>query len=336
MRKNLLLLMMICFAGHSTYAKIWRVNNTGVPADFTTAQTANDAAGVANGDTIHFEPSGTDYGSLTLSKRLVIIGNGYFLGSIANNSNVDLQANTATSTIVNLYIVTGGSNSVIMGMTFNQVYIGYGSPVNNLLFRRNRVNGSGLSFYTGGSTNVQVMQCYIDGAVGQTASHTNILMANNIIIQGVTFDGDDNGTFQNNILHATGVAYASAFSNFTLRSNILLAGTISLNTCITENNLGSSTQFGTATGNQSNVDMSTVFTGYPTIGVNSYDGRYQLQNPGPGIATGYAGVDCGAYGNTTAYVKSGMPDVPSIYKLLVPPIVTNNSLGVTVSTRINQ
>jgi len=335
MKKNLFFLMLIMLTGHLSFAKIWRVNNTGVPADFTTAQQANDNASVLNGDTVHIEPSGTSYGHLSLTKRLVIIGNGYFLGTSGSNSNPDLQANPATSTLGDLYIYTGGSNSVIMGMTMNNAYIGYSTPVNNLLFRRNRVLNS-VYFYNGSSTNVQVMQCYIDGNISQTSSHTNVLIANNIIVQGVNFDADDNGTFQNNILHATGAGYTSAFQNFTLRSNILVAGGITnLTSCIVEFNLSYSTQFGTANGNQQNINMSTVFIGYPTIGTNSFDGRYVLQNPGPAIGAGYGSVDCGAYGNTPAYVRSGMPDVPSIYKLSVPPIVTNNVLSVIVSTKIN-
>ena len=335
MKKNLVFLISGLLAVNISFAKIWRVNNTGVPADFTNAQAANDAGTVANGDTVHFEASASGYGDLSLTKRLIIIGNGYFLGSVVTGSNPDLQANPSSSYIGNLYVLTGGSNSVIMGMTFNYAYIGYSTPVNNLLFRRNRVLTS-LHFYNGGSTNVQVLQCYIDGAVSQTSAHNNVLMANNIIVGGVNFDSNDDGTFQNNIVHATGVAYGSSFYNFTLRSNILLAGTVSLITCVVENNLSNSTQFGAANGNQANINMSAVFVGYPTQGSTSNDGRYVLQNPGPGITTGYGSVDCGAYGNTTAYVKSGMPDVPSIYKLSVPPVVTNNVLSVIVSTKINQ
>lgn len=315
-------------------AKIWRINNTGVPADFTNAQAANDAGSVANGDTLHFEPSGSSYGNLALTKRLIIIGNGYFLGSIVAGSNPDQQANTASSSIGDIYIYAGGSNSVIMGMTFNTAYIGYTTAVNNLLFRRNRVI-SQLYFYNGGSTNVQVMQCYIDGAVVQTSAHSNVLLANNIIGQGVNFDVNDDGTFQNNVMH-TGGAYSSAFTNFTLRSNILISGSVSLTTCLVENNLANNTQFGNTNGNVQNVNMASVFQGYPTQGATSNDGRWVLQNPGPAIATGYASVDCGAYGNPpSAYVKSGMPDVPSIYKLSIPPIVTNNNLFVTISTKIN-
>jgi len=335
MKKNLIFLMLGLLAVNCSFAKIWRVNNTGVPADFTNAQAAIDAAGVLNGDTIHFEPSGTDYGSLSLTKRLVIIGNGYFLGSLVTLSNPDLQANPASSVIPNLYVYAGGSNSVIMGMTFSNAYIGYSSTVNNLLFRRNRVTNS-LYFYNQGSTNVQVMQCYIDGSIVQAGAHNNVFLSNNIIIGNVGFDSNDDGTFQNNVLHATGAAYGSAFTNFVLRSNIMLAGTIALTTCTAEFNLGNSTQFGTSSGNQSNINMANVFVEYPGLTSNSYDGRYVLKAGSPAIAAGYGSVDCGAYGNTPAYVKSGMPDVPSIYKLSVPPIVTNNILSVIVSTKINQ
>ncbi len=336
MKKNLILLLLIFIAVNTASAKIWRVNNTGVATDFTTPQAAVNAAGVVDGDTIHIEPSGTGYGNIILTKRLIIIGNGYFLGTSGSNSNPDLQANPAASTIGDLYVSSGGSNSVIMGLTMNTAYIGYLSSVNNLLFRRNRVITS-VYFYTAGSTNVQVMQCYIDGSVAQSSTHTNVLIANNIIIQGSIFDADDNGTFQNNIMHATGVAYSSSFQNFTLRSNILVAGSISsLTNCIVEFNLSYSTQFGTANGNQQNIVMTNVFNGYPTIGINSFDGRFTLKTGSPAIAAGYGSVDCGAYGNVPAYVKSGMPDVPSIYKLSVPPIVTNNVLSVIVSTKINQ
>ena len=333
MKKNLIFLMLGMLAVNNSFAKIWRVNNTGVPADFTTPQQANDAGTVANGDTIHIEASGTSYGNLSLTKRLIIIGNGYFLGSLSNNSNPDLQANPASSYIGDIYIYSGGSSSVIMGMTFSNAYIGYSTPVNNLLFRRNRVL-TVLYFYNGGSTNVQILQCYIDGAVSQTSAHNNVLLANNIIGQGVNFDGNDDGTFQNNVFHTAG-AYTSSFTGFTLRSNIIVSGTIALTTCTTEFNLGSSTQFGTATGNQNNINMANVFTEYPTLSTSTYDLRYTLKAGSPAIGAGYGSVDCGAYGNTTPYVKSGMPDVPSIYKLSVPPIVTNNVLSVIVSTKIN-
>ncbi|HNU87663.1 MAG TPA: hypothetical protein PKJ94_05215, partial [Ferruginibacter sp.] len=97
MKKIFLLLTCCSLLVINTSAKIWRINNTGVPADFTSPQTAVNSASVVNGDTLHIEASGASYGGLTLTKQLVIIGNGYLLGTLGANANPDLQANPATS-----------------------------------------------------------------------------------------------------------------------------------------------------------------------------------------------------------------------------------------------
>ena len=333
MKKNFFLFALATMFCCTSFAKIWRVNNTGIPADFTTAQSANDNASVVNGDTLHFEASSTNYGGLTLSKQLVIIGNGYFLGSSITNSNPDLQANTSISSVTTLWISTGGSGSVIMGMTATStVNIGYGGGgVNNILLRRNHFS-SAPTFYT--SNNIQMLGCFIDGGtLGNSGNASNLFIANNIITGYISFDGNANGTFQNNII---GPSYSCLFTSFTLRNNINMGSGMTLTTCIVENNIGNATQFGTLNGNQSNVNMANVFIGYPTIGLYSTDGRYKLQNPGPAIGAGVGGVDCGAFGNSTPYINAGMPDVPSIYKLVVPAVVNNNNLNILLSTKINQ
>src|SRR5262245_37400294 len=97
MKKIFLLLIVNALLVLNSSAKIWRINNSGVPADFTKPQLANNSASVLNGDTLHIEPSGASYGSLTVTKQLIIIGNGYLLGTLGSNANPDLQANPATS-----------------------------------------------------------------------------------------------------------------------------------------------------------------------------------------------------------------------------------------------
>jgi hypothetical protein len=58
-------------AALTTSGKTWRVNNNpGISADFTTAQVAHDAASA--GDTIHLEPSLTNYGGLNITKKLAV------------------------------------------------------------------------------------------------------------------------------------------------------------------------------------------------------------------------------------------------------------------------
>ena len=90
MKKMIFLLILVIFCLNANYlhATKWRVNNSGIPADFTTASQMMNSASVLNGDTVYFEGSMNAYGSLTITKRLVIIGPGYFLGE-----NDSTQAN---------------------------------------------------------------------------------------------------------------------------------------------------------------------------------------------------------------------------------------------------
>jgi hypothetical protein len=64
--KKFLLFAALSLASLSTLqAKIWRVNNTvGVVADFTDVGTCVSNGLVANGDTVHIEPSATSYGGV--------------------------------------------------------------------------------------------------------------------------------------------------------------------------------------------------------------------------------------------------------------------------------
>ena len=79
---------------------------------------------------------------------------------------------------------------------------------------------------------------------------------------------------------------------------------------------------GTENGNQSNVDMSTVFVG---AGEGSTDGQWQLAENSPAIGAGLGGVDLGAFGGPTPYVLSGLPSMPAIYFLNAPISGSTNS-----------
>ena len=121
---------------NTSYAKIWRLNNNGnnpipaIGADFTgTLQAAHDNASVVSGDTIHIEQSPTTYGNCTFTKRLVLIGPGYFL-----STNPQTQVNTdyaATVGILTFYNANA-AGSQVYGLTISTTYLG----VNNLLLDR--------------------------------------------------------------------------------------------------------------------------------------------------------------------------------------------------------
>jgi hypothetical protein len=125
-------------------------------------------------------------------------------------------------------------------------------------------------------------------------------------------------------------------NNSTLTNNIMYAGTLTGTGNLISNNLGSSTQFGTTNGNQSNVTMSSVFalTG-------STDAAWKLKAGSPAIGAGYGStpsnpVDAGMYGGYTPYVLSGLPPVPSIYYFANQPVGSSNDpIDVTIKVKSN-
>ncbi|MFT3911971.1 MAG: hypothetical protein QM737_21280 [Ferruginibacter sp.] len=324
----------------SVSAKIWRINNTGAPADFTSAQEANDNASVVNGDTLHFEPSGSSYGNLFLRKSLIIIGNGFYLGTAASNSNPDLQANTGNSKIDNIFYQAGSDNSVVTGMyIITAAYISYGgAPITNILFRRNYV-GSQLSM--GYCTNVLVTQNYINViySINGAGAASNVSINNNIIHDGVAFDADDNGIFQNNILQLAAMNFISTFTGFTIRNNIAPTDYFTLSGCTVENNVTWNGSLGDGVnGNLLIADMNTVFEDYTnTSGSFSQDSRFQVKAGSPAKTSGSGGGECGIFGTQTGspYALSGISNVPSIYKLTAPATVSAATMNITISTKTN-
>ncbi|MEP7165566.1 MAG: hypothetical protein ABI741_12775 [Ferruginibacter sp.] len=339
--KKILLLIGIIMLQQPVHAKIWRVNNTSAPADFTTAQQANDAGSVVNGDTLHFEPSGLSYGGLFLRKALVIIGNGYFLGTAAANSNPDLQANTASSKIDNLYYQLGSSNSVVEGMyIITNAYISWGGDlISNILFRRNYV---GSQITMGYCSNVQLSQNYIGTIYSLVSSGaaTNLVINNNILVSGVSFDADDNGSFQNNVMHIQGQNFVSSFTGFTIRNNIAVSDYFSISSSTVENNV-SWTNGALGNGLNGNIviaDMTTVFEDLLNASNSfSQDSRFQVQAASPAKTNGTGGGECGIFGtqNGTVYSLSGISNVPTIYKLTAPATVSTATMNVTISTKTN-
>jgi hypothetical protein len=333
-----------------TYAKIWRINNTGIPADFTSANAASTSPQVANGDTLHIEPSGVSYGVLEINKRLVVIGNGYILGDAAANLNPNLQANTAQSILGNVGVGIGGNGTVIMGITCNEFTI---SGASDVVVKRNHIQI--LQIAENGSNNTQWIQNYVAKWIGAAlGAATNMVISNNIIMGFVDFNGNDNGIFSNNVVVNNNVVagqfnYGSiVLHNFIVRNNIKVQNQqgMGLINCTVQNNTDctGATGFGTTNGNTGNVDMSTVFVGWPTIESFSNDGRYALKAGSPALGTGFGGSDRGAILTTTnsnnnladTYVLSGVPSVPSIFRFDAPTSVSAGTMNVTISTRTNQ
>lgn len=341
---------LVLFVSLCSYAKIWRVNNNpGVTANFTTIQAAHD--GAASGDTLHVESSPNSYGYLTATKKLVIIGPGYFL---SENSN--LQVFPLTAQINGIQFNVGAEGSVVMGMDFgsNSIYV----YCNDIVIKRNKcvspngsdqdwVNAGIYLYYTSNDgskpvTNIIISQNY-GPAIFIYYPSTGVLITNNYITsassggdvnENISLDIHSNAValLQNNIFRRGKIrAYNSNLTN-----NIMYSGVVEGTGNLVSNNLANGTQFGTTNGNKANVNMATVFllTGSP-------DGQWKLKAGSPAIGAGFGStvqnpIDAGMYGGNTPYVLSGLPPVPSVYAFENQPVGSaSDPIDVTIKVRAN-
>jgi hypothetical protein len=310
MKKTFCILMLVlAFAGCTTslYAHHWRVSTVpGASANYTSVQAAQSDPLVLPGDTLYLEPGGAVQSSFTWTKRLVIIGNGYYLAA-----NPQTQANTGTSRFSYITIQSGASGSVLTGCDVGNT-LTFSDNVFNIFIKRNKLSDISFSGLTG--SNIFLLQNFLVSitSMGST-SWTNVSVENNIINQ-MTLQNGLNGTFLNNIFTNMVYAYNCTFAN-----NIQTAGTFTPTGCTTYNNIGSSTQYGTSNGNMSNVNMNNVFVCFSSCTTYSDDGRYQLKSGSVAAGAGAGGIDCGIFAGNYPYVLSGMPGVPAIYYLQVLP-----------------
>ena len=364
-KTTFLALCLTALVSLTASAKIWRVNNNPtIPADFTTIQAAHDGA-MAN-DTIHIEPSGISYGNLTMTKKLIIIGNGYFLNENANN-----QLNPNSSIVNNILMRNGCSGSKIMGLVIDNIDFqnsdGLGLHItDDIIIERDYFTGfnnnsfhlnESITFETTASiaghlSNLIIRNNYITGSIKQTSiiggqgyyNINNLLISNNYIKQGLELTDPANsncynsGIIANNVfgevvnynsrqIFGCGLLVKNNIFNNTYNSAVYgNLNTVSNN--ITQNASG----LLTGNGNQNGVDMTTVFKG---ISGNTTDSQWQLKAGSPAIGAGQSGEDCGMFGGTNPYKLSGLPAVPSIYGLSAPLNSNGNTLPVVISTKSN-
>lgn len=336
MKKVVLLTGLVMFILVSSNATVWRVNNTpGVNASFSTFSAAHNAAYVYSGDTIYLEPGAGTYGDVTITKKLIIIGNGYFC-----SENIETQSNISTSRFDKITLNNGSQGTIIEGCQFEEMSIN----TSNIVIQRNFMSnsGGGLYFNTNDIANIIIRDNYL--FTGGTTSYSSyysikstVIGVNNVVISNnfikVLATGSDDyslylnsgfsGVIENNVI--IGNTYVN---NSSCRNNIQVSGTFTQTNCTYTNNLGSSTQFGTSNGNQQNVIMANVF-----LGAGSTDGQWQLKPGSPAIGAGVGGVDCGMFGGDFPYVLSGIPAIPAIYQLDLNVDNVNQQIEVEMSTK---
>jgi hypothetical protein len=373
MKKQILLAVFLVVT-LAANAKIWRVNNDATKdPDVAQASILFDGTNnggnpeAANGDTIHIEPSATVYNGFTVNKQVVIIGNGYLL-----TNNPGLQVNSNNSEANGIVFAVGSENSIMSGIASIGIQL---TNVANITVTRCRIGNLTFATYNAAKAGIVITKNFITGSVTNTgftvAGDATISFENNIFGSPTGNAGNNlnlsnqcRGLFRNNVW--AGTINNIILSNFYFTNNItIFSGSTNVlggsNNVIKNNlnNRGAAVTGGlpAGNGNQNITDiqmrgttalLGDVFAGdvFNTTSTTTGDARFELRiggpNTNPAIATGetIAPVntpDLGVYGATDPYKKSGIPAVPTIYGLTVPPSVppTATNMNVTISTRSN-
>lgn len=319
MEKLLLILFLFVFTVINAEAKIWRVCNLiGVKADFNTAQAAHDAASV--GDTIHIEPSSTNYGLLTTNKKLVWIGIGYFLSDNPGNqfyttpgelNEIDVMAGSEYSVFTGIRAITGFSISCPK-ITVTRSFAGFiGIGGDSIVLMQNFVQNS-IYIYVGKDaliTNNLIM----NGGVGMQTDATTAVITNNVLnVHGGGGDVIFNSIFQNNIVVGPAASYT-------------------FNNSVASYNFHSSNGLPAGNNNQNNVDMSSVFVN----SAGNVDKDFILKPGGPAIGAGYGGIDLGAFSGNNSFRLALQPAVPAVLKINAPSSSVNHIIQVIFSAKSN-
>ena len=321
MKRLLYLTTSILFFTLTAQAKIWRVNNMpGVTADFTTAQAAHN--GAANGDTIHLEPSVTNYGAVTCTKTLVWLSIGNFLTQNPGNQHSSIPGILST-----MNMNAGSQGSVISVVTDAGININ----VPNVVVKRTYMGGA-LSI-TGVST--LVSQCFITQYV--FIGSTDAIITNNIIGAGLTVNSNSfsaiitnnvlNYIARNEIIFGPSTIYNSVFQN-----NISVkGGNIFFSNSQQSYNMCSDASFPAGNNNQLNVNMTNVFVN----STGTVDKDYILKAGSAALAAGYGGTDLGAFGGSSPFKLALQPAIPAVTALSSPSSSGSNTIQVTFSAKSN-
>jgi hypothetical protein len=350
--KNIILISLLAISCSTFAQTIRRCNNnpgiSGVNV-YTTIQAAHDAAAV--GDIIYVEPSVTSYGNLTCSKRLTIIGNGYFL---TQNPNVsfDIRMSKIDGFTFNL----GCANSSITGVYTNNLTF---NGISNITLERCFVeNVNYVSFSSIPSTFITFSKCVITGSIlGYDSAPSriprNCTFTNNIFSGGIqyfsnsvftnnTFATVSNGnldyllncTISNNIFRSNGCNSCTQQALFgtnntgTTISNNIIAYVQTVNTC--------SFTLPTGNGNVNGADYSALFIVPDPYSSGLVDKNFQLAAGSPAIGIGTGGTNAGAFGGANPYILSGLPAYPVMTNFTTSGVGnTSTPLQVSVTVRGN-
>jgi hypothetical protein len=299
MKKTMLVLAAVAIAAAAN-AKILRVSNvTGSSAPYATIEAAHDAAN--SGDTIMVDASSTRYtaassGNIDLTKRLVVIGPGYWLVK-----DGIVQEGASWAEVGRFTIKAEGT--VIKGMKLNGLTVQASKAVIN--------------------------RCHI-GDISITKAASNVVLSQNFITGNPSANGGSFHQVTNNIFSWTTGGTAVVLGSFdqsyiaynTFRAQV---NNINVTNSTIEHNLWTSfNDKGSDNSATDNYVASVLFT-QSTSDFIDQDYRNSIELPAD-VMSNY-----GAFAGDSPYVLAGVPSGPVIQDLIVPTSVEMGSkMNVTI------
>ncbi len=329
MKTLLLSLLLASAAAHAQ--TVLRVNNTaGSAAPYTTLGDAVTAAGV--NDIIMIEGSLISYGSVTINKKVNVIGPGYYL-----TQNPGLQATPFPAVLATITLNSGASGSSFSGLSFSdnvnfQINSVGSISITNCFFEGCNGSGGGGINLQGAASNVIIRGNYFTmGCHGVTinGSYTGVIIANNVL-RSTDTGASSICLISNNIFNVAG----SSLQNSYINNNVFRVSSINnvTGSTIKNNIFFYSSQVGADATNFFNATDAAVF-----VGGSNVESSWKLKTGSPAIGFGEGSVDCGIYGGSTPYQLSGIQtNQPTITNYSLPTTVPKNGvLNVKVSGKVN-
>jgi hypothetical protein len=321
--RNLIVLFLLLLTMFTHAQNILRVNNTaGINVPYTTIAAAVTAAGV--NDIIQVEGSITSYGAVTLTKKVTLVGPGYY-----TDQNTGLQASTLTASVSTLTFNAGSSGSSVSGMVMTgNVSINSVSDI-NLSYN---ACAAQINF-SGNGSNIFIHANYSGDLFTPSAgNYSNVFITNNYLIR-INTGSTSTYTVLNNIINSSS---PSDFKNADIRNNIFTSTNgFTLTNCTFKNNVSVVPAVGgTDPVNVWSVAYSSLFIG---LTGNTSDTQWKLKALSPAIGAGEGGIDCGIYGGSSPYKPSGIvAGRHTITNLSAPgTVIQNGTLNVKVSGKVN-
>ena len=355
MKKTILMGIAALVVCGSVNATSWRVcSKPEAGANFLSISEAVASNTVFAGDTLYVEPGHVEVGgeNLNISKRLTIIGPGYFLED--NNIN----AINPDDAVILRNIQISQSDTRMYGL---HIQGSINVTADNSILEKCLIT-NGITLQNQGPI---VRQCFINtnGIDGHMVRQA--IIENNIIYGDIRCSyGWRNSTFRNNVVIGGGTDYTlkdmqecNIYNNIVI--NINDSYTTTVNTDQTVDTTWRKHFAIDAPASEGNTVRNNVISGKPNAeflncvfnakvedvliwnGANTLEEKYKHKTPGPAVGAGVNGTTCGAYGavnGSRPYQPSGIPQYrPYIYDAQIDETPSsNNTINASFKIKVQQ